>query len=566
MSAVDTTLVGAFDRQADRTPDAVAVVAAGVRMTYRALRDRADDLARVLTGLGVGAETVVPLRMARSADLVVAILAVLKAGGAYLPVHTGYPPARTRAVLATTDSPVLLVDQAFTGSAPPDPRCRVLDVTRAGPPPAVALPPVHPDQVAYVMFTSGSTGEPKGIAITHRAVVDLATDPCWAMRPTDRVLLHSPHAFDASTWEIWGPLLAGGRVVVAPPDTSAAVDLHRLITTHGVNRLSLTAGLFRVIAEDWTEVLAGLSEVTTGGDVISPAAVTRVVAHCPDITVRTTYGPTETTLCVTEQAWRHGDRPGTTVPLGNPMRGTRLYVLDDRLREAGTGVAGELWVAGTGLARGYQGRPGLTASRFVACPFGPPGARMYRTGDLVRRDSAGDLEFLGRGDDQLKVRGFRVEPGEIEAVLAACPGVRHAVVTAHGSASGDKHLVAYYVGTTDPTALRGRLAARLPDYLVPADIVRLPELPITPNGKVDWQALPAPAPPGHARLDLLCRIFAEVLELPHVGPDESFFDLGGHPLLAPRLAARLRSVVRTEADLRTLRDNPTPALLAKHLR
>jgi pristinamycin I synthase-3/4 len=562
---VPSTLVEAFDRQADRSPESVAVVAAEVTMTYGELRRRAEHLARVLRGRGVESETVVPLLMDRSADLVVAILAVLKAGGAYLPVHPDGPAARLRSVVAATDSPVVLADDRH---ARHDTGRQVVSVADAGgAAPGVALPPVFPDQVAYVMFTSGSTGEPKGIAITHRAVVELATDPCWDMRADDRVLLHSPHAFDASTWEIWGPLLAGGRVVVAPPDVSAAADLHGLVSTYGVNRLSLTAGLFRVVAEDWVEALAGLSEVTTGGDVISSSAVTRVLAHCPGLTVRTTYGPTETTLCVTEQAWRRGDDPGTAVPLGHAMGGTRLYVLDESLRPVAAGVAGELWVAGTGLARGYAGRPGLTSARFVACPFGPAGERMYRTGDVVRRDDAGGLVFLGRGDDQVKVRGFRIEPGEIEAALVSCAGVRHAAVTAHETPAGDKRLVAYYVATeaVDPADLRRQLADRLPDYLVPAEVVGLAELPITPNGKVDWQSLPVPDFLDNRRQDLLCRVFAEVLELPAVGVDDSFFDLGGHSLLAPRLVNRVRSVLRTEVDVRTLYDNPTVATLEKHL-
>lgn len=330
------TVVDAFDRQATLAPDAIAVIMERDRLTYAELSRRAGRLAHELRELGVVPETVVPVLMNRSADLVVAILAVLKAGGAYLPIHTGYPLARMRAVAAGTESPV---------------------------------------------------------------VVDAA---------------YRDHELVASTWEIWGPLLAGGRIVVAPPEVPAAAALHGLITRHGVNRLSLTAGLFRVVAEDWVEALAGLSEVTTGGDVISPAAVARILDNCAGITVRTTYGPTEITLCATEQPWRAGDEFAGSVPPGRPMRGRRLFVLDESLRPVPAGAVGELWVAGTGLARGYVARPGMTAARFVACPFGPAGARMYRTGDMVRWDGATDLVFLGRADDQVKVRGFRVEPGEVE--------------------------------------------------------------------------------------------------------------------------------------------------------
>jgi nonribosomal peptide synthetase DhbF len=555
------TVVAVFDRQAARTPAATAVVARDATLTYAGLRDRAEQLARVLRARGAGPETVVPVLMHRSADLVVAFLAVLKAGCAYQPLHTDLPPARLRAALSATRSPVVLVDAEHQVLAPSG-----LLVT-GHEPVAGELPPVFADQLAYVMSTSGSTGEPKDIAITHRGVVDLATDPSWDMRPHDRVLFHSPHAFDASTWEIWGPLLVGGRVVVAPQETSAAAALRELVTGHGVNRVSLTAGLFRVVAEDWVEALATLSEVTTGGDVISPAAVRRVLDQCPDITVRTNYGPTEATLCVTDQVWRPGDRVGHTVPLGNPMRDTGLHVLDERLRPVPAGTPGELWLSGTGLARGYAGQPGVTAASFVACPWGVPGMRMYRTGDLVRQDDTG-LVFLGRGDNQVKINGFRVEPGEVEAALAACAGVRHAAVTVHEPAPGEKRLVAYYVpadgAETGPEDLSRLLADRLPAYLVPADIVRLTGLPLTRNGKVDWKSLPAPGP-GSPRQELLRLVFAEVLELPSVGVHDDFFALGGHALLAPKLVARVRSVLHTEIDVPTLYDNPTVALLDRRL-
>jgi pristinamycin I synthase-3/4 len=581
-AAPPCTVVTAFDEQADRTPQLVAVTDGITELTYAQLRDRAERLAAVLCAAGVRAETAVPILMDRSVEFVVAVLATLKAGGAYLPIHTAYPLARMRAVASDSTSPVLLVDKAFREHALAVELAaagrRVLSCDESPPDGVAALPAVHPAQLCYVMYTSGSTGEPKGIEITHQGVVDLARDPSWAMREDDRVLMHSPHAFDASTWELWGPLLAGGRVVVAPAGDLDAPALRTLIRTHGVNRLSLTAGLFRVVADDMVDAFRDLTEVTTGGDVISAHAVERTLRNCPDTVVRTTYGPTEMTLCVTQYPWRAGERVGATVPLGRPLNDTRLHVLDRFLRPVPVGVTGELYLAGAGLARGYVGRRGLTASRFVACPFGAPGALMYRTGDVVRRDSAGRLLFVGRSDDQVKIRGFRIELGEVETVLSAVAGVRQAAVVVREDQPGDKRLVAYVVrsdGTTaDVASIRGDLAARLPDYMVPAAVVVLDALPLTANGKVDRDALPAPVyatgagggAPRTPRQEVLCQLFAEVLSLPDVGIDDNFFDVGGHSLLATRLVNRIRTTMGVEMGVRQLFENPTVAALEPQLR
>ena len=568
------TVVAAFDAAVARSPHAVAVTDGTTRLSYGELQERAERLARVLRAAGVGTETTVPVLMERSPELVVAFLAILKAGGAYLPISAAYPLARMRSVDADSGSPVLVVDKAFADhelavAAVEAGRhvltCdHLLDDEPPGP-----LPVVRPAQLCYVMYTSGSTGEPKGIQITHQGVVDLIRDPSWTMGPGDRVLLHSPHAFDATTWEIWGPLFAGGTVVVAPPGDLDAETLRSLVRTHGVTRLSLTAGLFRVIADELVDVFRDLTEVTTGGDVISASAVENTLRNCPDTIVRTTYGPTEMTLCVTQYPWRAGEEVGPTVPLGHPMRGTRRYVLDEFLQPVPPGVAGELYLAGAGMARGYAGRPGLTAERFVACPFGRPGELMYRTGDMVRYDSAGRLLFLGRSDDQVKVRGFRVELGEIESALTASAEVRQAAVLAHADQSGEKQLVAYVVpATVDTARLRGELAARLPDYMVPAAFVPLDALPLTANGKLDRAALPAPvyrtgggAKPENPRQETLCGLFADVLGLPEFGVADNFFDAGGHSLLATRLVNRIRSTLGVEMSVRLLFENPTVATL-----
>jgi pristinamycin I synthase-3/4 len=587
------TVTAAFDWQVARTPDATAVTDGRRTLTYRELSERAGRLAAVLCDAGVTCETAVPMLMERSVDLVVALLAVLKSGGAYVPVHTAYPLSRMRAVAADTGSSVFLVDEEYRDHE------LVAELTAAGrhvlvvsadplhgDPPVedTGTPPVQPDNLAYVMYTSGSSGEPKGIQITHQGVLDLATDPCWELAPHDRVLLHSPHAFDASTWELWGPLLAGGRVVVAPPGAMDATALGQLIRRHGITKLSLTAGLFRVVAEELVDTLSELTEVTTGGDVIPAHAVTRVLDECPGTIVRTTYGPTEMTLCVTQRPWRAGDRVGTTIPLGRPMRNTRVHVLDEHLRPVPVGVPGELYLTGAGVARGYLHQPGMSALRFVACPFGPAGSRMYRTGDLVRWDDNGELVFIGRTDDQVKIRGFRIEIGEIEAALAGTARVREAAVVVREDRPGDKRLVAYVVldrqahSDTDERAtadaLRRHLATRLPDYMVPVAFVPLATLPLTANGKLDRAALPAPRymsePAGRrpvgARQEALCRLFAEILSLDDVGIDDNFFDLGGQSLLATQAVSRIRTTLGVKIGLRALFDHPTVEALDRHLR
>ncbi len=575
-----TSLPALFEAEVQATPEAVAVVCEDITLTYAELNAQANRLAHVLIARGVGLESAVAVLLERSVHLVVSILAVVKAGGTYVPLDTRYPLDRRCLVMKETGASVLLTDQALAVHELPHGADVVIVDADPGPrepdpgDPGIAC---DPEQLAYVMYTSGSTGQPKGIAVTHRDVVSLALDPCWQGGAHKRVLMHSPSAFDASTYELWVPLLCGGQIVVAPAGELDMGTLERVITHHKVTGLWLTSGLFSLMAEHCPGCFAGVREVWTGGDVVSAAAVARVLEACPATKVVNGYGPTETTTFAAHHAMRAPFDGAHTVPIGRPMANTRLYVLDAGLQPVPFGVAGELYIAGAGLARGYLHRAGLSAQRFVADPYGPPGARLYRTGDLVRRRTDGDLEFVGRVDDQVKIRGFRIEPGEIETVLAQHPDVAQAAVITREDQRDDKRLVAYVVAATDSApqseSLRHYLRQRLPEYMVPAAVVVLDRLPLTPNGKLDRKALPAPelgsAGTGRAprtpQEQLLCDLFAEVLGLTRVGIDDDFFDLGGHSLLATRLVDRVRATLGVALGLRSLFEAPTVAGLAARL-
>ncbi|MFC1431718.1 non-ribosomal peptide synthase/polyketide synthase [Streptacidiphilus sp. N1-3] len=552
-----------FAEQADRTPDAIAVRDGVRELSYRQLADWSDRLAVLLLSEGLAAEERVALLMDRSAELVVAQLAVLKAGGAYLPVDVRAPEQRRRVLLAQTGAAVLLTADRVAAARTGD---------------SALVPTVDPDRLAYVMFTSGSTGQPKAVAVRHRDVAALATDSRFTDGSAAGVLLHSPVAFDAATFEVWAPLLNGGCVLVAPEGTVDGPLLRRLVGDGGLTALWLTAGLFRLLAQDAPDCFAGLRRLWTGGDVVPASAVRRVLAACPGLSVVDGYGPTETTTFATSFVLTDSAAVPDTVPIGHPLDDMRVHVLDSRLRPVPPGCAGELFLAGEGLARGYLGRPGETAARFLADPSGPVGARMYRTGDLARRRTDGAVEFLGRADDQVKIRGFRVEPGEVEVVLAAHPGVADVAVLAREDRPGAKRLVAYVVGPAgeDPDELRAFAARALPDYLVPSAFVPLAALPLSGHGKVDRAALPAvegargvgPRDRVEPRSEAERRaaeVFGEVLGTPPPGVEDGFFQLGGDSILSIRLASRLAEAFGTDLTPRAVFTHPTPAGLARLL-
>ena len=593
-----------FAAQARRTPEAVAVVCGEERLSYRELAARARLLAGRLAAAGVGPEARVALLLERSAALVVAVLGVLEAGAAYLPLDPALPPQRLALLLADAGARVAVTSPELRQLLPEAPALRLCllapDGTAADAapepkaPPAAAPARVQAQNLAYVIYTSGSTGAPKGVLVTHANVVRLvsATASLFDFGAADVwSLLHS-YAFDFSVWELWGALLHGGRLVVVPLDIARRpAALAALLLREGVTVLNQTPSAFQLLAPE----LAGAAPrrlprwIIFGGEALAPASLCSWFEHCGQDGPRLVnmYGITETTVHVTWRPLGPADcrRAGDTASvLGRALPDLELYLLDRGLEPVPIGVAGEIAVGGAGLARGYLARPELTAERFVPDPWsGRPGARLYRSGDLGRYLADSDLAYLGRLDQQVKVRGFRVEPGEIEAALGRCAGVRQAAVVATEAAPGDRRLVAYVApepgAALSVAELRGALRAELPDYMVPAGPVILAALPLTAHGKIDRAALPAlaaagdggggatggegsgRAPAGPVE-ELLAALWEELLGTGRVTADDDFFALGGHSLLAARLVARIAQSCGVELALRAVFDAPTLARLA----
>ncbi|MER7535781.1 amino acid adenylation domain-containing protein [Streptomyces sp. NPDC097704] len=577
-------------RRAVRTPDAPALITDEETLGYGVLDARAGALAARLRTAGVGRGDTVGVLLERGVSLVVTALAVLKCGAAYLPLDPRLPEARLRLMLedagvrltatdrdhvtAVAAPAVLLVDEA--GEVGEAGEAGEADASEA----AGEEPRATGDDLMYVMFTSGSTGRPKGVGVTHRNVVELARDRDVRAGGAPRMLVHSATGFDASVFEIWVPLLNGGSLVLMHGDGTDLAETARAVREHAVTTAYFTVGLFHVMADEGLDTLRRLREVWTGGDVAGPASVQRVLTHCPDTVLVHSYGPTETTFASHNQWFGTAERAlrGAGLHLGRPMDNTRSHVLDDALRPVPPGVPGELYVAGAHVARGYVGRAGLTAERFVPDPFEGDGSRMYRTGDRVMWTAAGELRFLGRADGQIKLRGVRIEPGEVERALAAHPSVGQALVVVREDRPGEKSLVGYVVPRADASATSGpsvtgaelldAVRTTLPEHLVPSAVVVLDALPLTVNGKPDRAALPAPhrpvaaeggRKPRSAREEVLCGLFAEILDVPEVGIDDNFFALGGHSLLGVRLVNRIRGVLGIERTVRDLFRLPTPA-------
>ncbi|MEU5023561.1 non-ribosomal peptide synthetase [Streptomyces milbemycinicus] len=583
LAAPAPSLPALFSAQAARTPAAPAVSDGGLVLTYAELDARANRLAHLLATRGIGPEKLVAVALPRSAQAVIALLAVLKAGGAYLPLDPEYPVERLGAMLRDARPELVLT----TGQADPTAESAIPRLCLDGSPvqaelesrpatdPAVRTHPGHP---VYVIYTSGSSGRPKGVVVTHGALADYLV---WARRAypatAGTVLLHTSLSFDLTVTALWTPLTVGGCLF-----TASIPELAEMAEPAGMEFtfVKATPSHLPLLAEA-SDICSPTGQLLLAGEALTTEALRTWRDRHPDMTVHNVYGPTETTVSCADFPVEPGaELPPGTVPIGRPLANTRIYVLDSALAPVPPGVVGELYVAGSGLARGYLGRPGLSAERFVACPFGAPGERMYRTGDLARWRPTGVLDFMGRADQQVKVRGFRIEPGEIETVLAADPVVGQVSVVAREDRRGDQRLVAYVVpvegGTPesmDGSAVRERARRLLPEYMVPAAVVPLPALPLTPNGKLDRAALPAPPAgvakscrgPGTPVEEILCELFAEALGAEGIGADEGFFELGGHSLLAARLAGRIAARLGVEVRLRDLFEAPTVAALARRL-
>ncbi len=606
-----------FEERVKCNPKSVAVVFAEEQLTYQDLNVRANKLAHHLREINVKSEVLVGLYTERSIETIVGLLAILKAGGAYVPIDPNYPLERVNFILEDTQLKIILTQDSLIDKltdictvSTAENRIRVVSLAEDGNcSAAIATNPcnddaANPDNLAYVMYTSGSTGRPKGVSIIHKGVVRLVTNTDYVKLTNEEVFLQfAPIAFDASTFEIWGCLLNGGKLVIAPPRTLSLEELGQVIQQSQITTLWLTAGLFHLMVDRNIDALQSLHQLLAGGDILSVPHVQKFLDRVKNCQLINGYGPTENTTFTCCYPIKAPLKLDASIPIGYPIANTQVYILDENLDLVADGEVGELYIGGDGLARGYLNQPKLTAEKFIVHGFdltlqipslaaewdsdtGIPflggeqkGERLYKTGDLARYLADGSVEFLGRIDNQVKIRGFRIELGEIERVLAQHPQVRETIVLARQDLTADRQLVAYIVADRQCCPieqLRNFLQQRLPDYMLPSAFVFLESLPLTTNGKVDRQRLPAPsrerpqleqayvAPQNEFQL-LIAKIWIEQLKLDRVGIDDNFFDLGGTSVLVLKVAVDLNQQLGIEIPIVKLFQHSTIARLAQYL-
>jgi amino acid adenylation domain-containing protein len=581
----DLCLHHLFEAQVERTPDAIALTYEGQHLSYRELNERANQLAHYLRSLGVGSDVLVGLYMDRCLEMVIGIYAVIKAGGAYVPLDPEYPPERVVFMMQDAQAPVLLTQQKWLAGLP-ESKATLICVDTDGA--AIAgystenlASAVGPDHLAYVIFTSGSTGRPKGVMNSHKGICNrlLWMQEAYQLSPVDRVMQKTPFSFDVSVWEFFWPLLVGARLVLARPGGHKDRDyLVRLIVEQEISTLHFVPSMLQIFLEaNNVTQCRSLKRVICSGEALPYELQQRFFARM-EAELHNLYGPTEAAVDVTYWACQHDD-PRAVVPIGRPVANTQIYILDPYLQPVPVGVPGELHIGGVQVAHGYLNRPELTAEKFIHDPFSAdPAARLYKTGDLARYLPDGAIEYLGRIDHQVKIRGFRIELGEIETVLGQHPRVQEAVVVVRETdQKADKQLVAYIVPAPDqePTLpeLRAFLAKKVPDYMIPAAFVILGSMPLTPNGKVNRRALPAPDParpmvdqpyvgPRNDTEARLAQIWSEVLKVERVGIHDNFFEMGGHSLLATLMISRIQQRFQVDLPVQALFDAPTVAGLA----
>jgi amino acid adenylation domain-containing protein len=567
--------------RADSTPQGIAVVSESESVTYEELNHRANQLAHRLQALGVGPEVVVAICLERSVMAVVAALAVLKAGGAYLPLDPGSPPDRLAFILNDAQPAALVTQSRFAAKAGAG-SWKLINLdddsfpvwTESNGLPHASL---TPENLAYVIYTSGSTGQPKGVQVTHSGLCNLVAwhGNAFGVTAADRATQLASLGFDAAVWEMWSHLSVGASLYIVPEDVRVSPELLRdwMVANKITISFVPTALAERLILADWPRETA-LRYLLTGADTLH---------HYPGdlpFTLINNYGPTEATVVATSGPIGR-QRPDVRPPIGRPIANTTIHILDEQLHPVPAGEVGEMYIGGAGVARGYLNRPELTAERFIRDPFNSSnGAHLYRTGDLARWLADGQIAYVGRADEQIKIRGFRIEPNEIVSLLNSHPGVLASAVVAREETADTKRLLAYVVsnGTHSPSAgeLRALLRVQLPDYMLPSTFIRVDELPISPNGKVDRDALPAPdadkilqedefVAPRTPLEERVTAIIASLLALDRVGVNENFFLIGGHSLLGTQLIARVRDAFGVDLSLRSIFDLPTPAQLAQEI-